>query len=280
MDILQAIIIGIIQGLTEFLPVSSTAHLLITERLLGIHPSSPEQANFLFIFDVLVQMGTLLALIIYFRRDLLLIARAVFEHLQSSRSTRDLLHGDNPTSRLGWLVLLATIPALAAGALLQEQVEKLFQTPLTEAAIRLTLTTVLLLAAEILGKRTRILETINWKDALWIGCFQMLSVFPGASRSGSTIAGGMTRHLERSAAARFAFLLSIPVMLVAGAYQGLKLLSIPSLSSYLLPVLVGMFFAAITGYMAIGWLMKYVSRHSLYPFIIYCAGLGLLVLIL
>ena len=270
MTILQAIILGIIQGLTEFLPVSSTAHLLIVEQFLGLQSPTADHAAFLFIFDVLVQMGTTLALVVYFWKDLVAILRALGQGLKNRQMLND------SQARLGWYIGLASLPALAAGVIFKDQVERLFQTPMIEATIRLVMTTILLGMAEWLGKRTRGLANLSWKDALWIGGFQVLSVFPGASRSGSTLAGGITRNLERPAAARFAFLLSIPVMIAAGAYQGLGLLSIPNLPGYLLPILVGTAVAGVVGYLAIRWLLGYVAKHSLVPFAVYCAVMAVL----
>ncbi len=273
MSILQSIILGILQGLTEFLPVSSTAHLLIAQNILGLTSPIDEQAKFLFIFDILVQLGTLLALIIYFWKDWVAIIGGLYRGVKTRQPFTD------PQARLGWYILLASLPALVAGVLLKPLVEQLFRTPLIEAAIRLTLTTILLLGAEWLGKRSRNMSEINWKDALWIGCAQILSIFPGASRSGSTLAGGMARNLDRPAAARFAFLMSVPVMLAAGAYQSLGLLKIPHLATYLPPILVSIIVATIVGYLAIHWLLDFLAHRPLYVFSIYCAIVGLITLI-
>ena len=272
MTFIQSIILGIVQGLTEFIPVSSTAHLLIVERLMGLN--TPDVQASVFIFDVLVQLGTLLALIVYFWSDLLAIIRAVLTALWRRHPFGD------PQARLGWYLLLASIPALAAGLVFSNLVEKIFSTPALAAAIRLLTTAVLLVIAERFGKRSRQIESVDWKDALWIGLAQVLSVFPGASRSGSTIAGGMTRHLDRPSAARFAFLLAVPVMLAAGGYETLKLFKSPQMVTSILPqIIVGFVVAAIVGYFAIRWLLNYLTRRPLYDFAIYCTALGLITLV-
>ncbi|HTP01300.1 MAG TPA: undecaprenyl-diphosphatase UppP [Anaerolineales bacterium] len=262
MTLFQSLLLGIIQGLTEFIPVSSTAHLLIAQHLFGI-PAD----DFAFAFSVLVQLGTLLALIIYFWRDLLTLVRAFFARPFST-----------PENRLAWYIIIATVPALVAGFVLRHVIEALFKTPLVEACIRLFATAILLSLAEFFGKKLRHIEAMNWVDALVIGLFQILSVFPGASRSGSTISGGMLRGLDRPAAARFAFLLAVPVMLAAGGYETLSVLKMPGLGSFLPLVAVGFIAAAVVGWLAIRWLLGYLNRHSLHAFAIYCAIAGLVAL--
>lgn len=258
MNLFQYILLGIIQGLTEFIPISSTAHLLIGQKLLGI-PTS----NAMFSFLVLVQLGTILSLIIYFWKDLLKLMRAFFA---KPFSTQD--------NKLGWYIIIATLPALVFGYLLKSAVEALFKTPLLEAAIRLLITALMLVLAEWLGKRNRSLDQMNWLDALLVGIAQVLAVFPGASRSGTTIGAGMARGLDRPPAARFAFLMSVPVMLAAGGYQSLDLLKMPGLGSFLPPLIVGFVVAAFVGWLAVKWLLGYLNKHSLYVFAAYCAVIG------
>ncbi len=267
MTLFQSIFLGIIQGLTEFIPVSSTAHLLLTQYFLNWQ--IPEA----FKFDVLVQMGTLLALIVYFWKDLLNILQAVIKGLLRRQPFGD------PLARLGWYLVLATIPAGLAGLLFRHVVDNLFQNLALEAMIRLFLTAALLTAAELFGKKTRHFDSFNWLDALWIGLFQVLSVLPGASRSGSTLSGGLFRQLDRPAAARFSFLLSIPVMLAAGGYEIRGLLKVPNLGSLLPVFAVGFVAAAVVGYLAVRWLLGYLQKHSLYAFAAYCAALGLVTLV-
>jgi undecaprenyl-diphosphatase len=263
MTIFQSFLLGIIQGLTEFIPVSSTAHLLITQYLLGI-PASDAMFSFL----IIVQLGTLVSLFIFYWKDLLSIARAT---LHATRPT--------PERNLGFYILLATVPALLAGYLLKDAVEALFKTPLLEASIRLLTAAGLLTLAEYLGKRTRKLESMTWLDALFVGVMQIISVFPGASRSGTTISAGIFRGFDRPSAARFAFLMSVPVMLAAGAYESLDLLKMPNLSQFLPLLAVGFITAALVGWFAIKWLINYLSKNSLYVFAIYCVVVGAILLI-
>lgn len=262
MNIFQAFILGIIQGLTEFIPVSSTAHLLIGQEMLGI-PAS----DVIFSFLVLVQWGTLISLFAYFGKDLLGLIKAFFVKPFSSAE-----------NRMVWYIIIATIPALLAGYLLRDALEQLFSTPLLAASVRLFAAAILLSLAEWLGKRSRSDDEMTWLDALIVGLFQVFAVFPGASRSGSTIAGGMLRGFTREAAARFAFLMSIPVMLAAGAYESLDLFQMVGLAEFMPVLLVGFVTAAFAGWLAVKWLMAYLNKNSLYSFAIYCAVLGSVVL--
>ena len=258
MNLLQSILLGIIQGLTEFIPVSSTAHLLIAQKILGI---PTEDANLPFL--VIIQLGTILSLFVFYWKDLLLIARSTFN---VKRST--------PERNLGFYIILATIPALIAGYLLKDDVEALFRQPMLEASIRLLTAAALLTLAELLTKKNRKLDSMTWLDALFIGIMQVIAVFPGASRSGTTISAGMFRGLDRPSAARFAFLMSVPVMLAAGAYEMLDVIRMPNLGEFLPLLAVGFVTAAIVGWFAVRWLIGYLGKHSLYVFAIYCAALG------
>jgi undecaprenyl-diphosphatase len=264
MTLLHSFLLGILQGLTEFIPVSSTAHLLIGQRLLGL-PADDAMFSFL----VIVQLGTLVSLFAFYWKDLLSIVRAT---LNVRRST--------PERNLGIYIIVATIPALLAGYLLKDAVEALFKQPVLEASIRLFSAAILLTLAEWLSRKNRTLESMTWLDALIVGLFQIIAVFPGASRSGSTIAGGMFRGFDRPSAARFAFLMSIPVMLAAGGYEMLDVLQMPNVSSFLPLLAVGFITAAVVGWFAIKWLINYLSKHSLYVFAAYCAIVGAIVFLL
>jgi undecaprenyl-diphosphatase len=258
MSILSALLLGIIQGLTEFIPVSSTAHLLIAQEALGL-PSSDS----MFAFLVLVQLGTLVSLFVYFRKDVVALTRAFFARPFSTAE-----------NRLAWYVVIGTVPALVAGVLLKPVVKEIFKTPLVGAALRLFVAAALLTLAEYAGRRARRLDSIRWLDALVVGLFQMLAVFPGASRSGTTISGGMLRGLDRPSAARFAFLLSVPVLLAAGVYEMPEVLRLQDVGSFLGPLAVGFVAAAVFGWLAIGWLIGYLNRRSLYVFAAYCVAAG------
>lgn len=258
MNIFQSFLLGILQGLTEFIPVSSTAHLLIGQTILGI-PANDAMFSYL----VLVQLGTTLSLIVYFWQELWSVIKAFFAKPFSS-----------PLNRLAWYIIIATIPALIFGFLLKTAVESLFKTPLLEAGIRLLITAVVLGLAEWLGKRNRQLEKMTWLDALVVGIAQILAVFPGASRSGTTISAGMARGFDRPSSARFAFLMAVPVLLAAGGYQSLDLLKMQGLGAFLPILAVGFVTAAVVGWFAIRWLLSYLTKHSLYVFAGYCAVIG------
>lgn len=263
MNIFYALLLGIIEGLTEFIPVSSTAHMLIVQRLFNI-PSD----NGMFAFLVLVQLGPLVALLIYFWKDYWNLIKAFFAKPFSTQE-----------NKMAWYIIIATIPAAIAGVLLKDVVQGLFQNPLMEAAIRLFTAAVLLFIAEWLGKRSRNLASMTWLDSLIIGLFQVLAVFPGASRSGSTIPGGMLRNFDRPSATRFAFLMAAPIMLAAGGYESLSVIKQNILHTILGPLAVGFVMAAIVGWFSIRWLINYVGKHSLYVFSAYCGVLAALCLI-
>ena len=270
MTALHALLLGIIQGLTEFIPVSSTAHLLIGQALLGL-PADDAMFSFL----VLVQIGTIVSLLVYYWNDLISILIETLKNLGGLRNFKTL--PDN--AKLGWYILIATVPALLAGYLLKDAVEALFKLPLLEAAIRLFAAAILLALVEWLTTKDRRLESMNWLDALVVGLFQIIAVFPGASRSGATISGGMFRGFDRPAAARFAFLMAVPVMLAAGAYQMLDVIHMTGLAEFLPALAVGFVTAAIVGWFAVRWLLRYLANHSLYVFAAYCAVVGVIVLI-
>ena len=268
MTLIQSIILGIVQGLTEFLPISSSAHLVLIPHLLGW--SLPEAQ--VFPFDVLVQLGTLVAVILYFWSDLWKILKAFFQGLVARKPFED------PNARMGWYLILASIPAGFSGILLKDKVEAAFNDP-NATAYFLFGTAALLILAEMLGKRTRSLTGMKWFDALWMGLFQAMSIFPGISRSGSTIAGGMTRNLDRPSAARFSFLMSIPVMLGAGLVSITDVIKMPDLGSFLPILLVGFVAALLVGYLSIHWLLSFLNKRSFYLFAAYCVLLGAVALI-
>jgi undecaprenyl-diphosphatase len=268
MTIIESIILGIVQGLTEFLPISSSAHLVITPYLLGWRIPAKES----FIFNVLVQLGTLLAVILYFRKDLYRIILGMINGLIHRQPFSD------PMSRLGWILILATIPAVIVGFLFKGLVEQAFDSPLA-AGIFLLGTAALLVITERVGKRNRQFETISWMDALTIGLFQVISLLPGISRSGSTITGGMMRNLDRPSAAHFSFLMSVPVMLGAGALELVDLIQSPNFVMQIPTLLVGFIVSAIVGYISIRWLLSYLVKHPLYLFAIYCLVVSIIIII-
>ncbi len=265
MTLFQALVLGIVQGLTEYLPVSSSAHLVLVPWALGWE-FEPDAA---FAFDVLVQMGTLVAVIAYFWKDLVHMLRAILQALVHREAIQD------PFVRLAVLIVLGTIPAVIAGLALKDIVKAAFGSPVATSGF-LLVTAALLLAGERIGKRLRPLESGTWKDAVWIGLAQALALLPGISRSGATISAGLMRGIDRPGSARFSFLLSIPVMIGAGVLTLGDLAALPSAAAYVPAVLVGFVSAAIVGYASIRWLLGFVVRHSLTVFSAYCALVGVL----
>lgn len=263
MDLVKAAVLGVVQGATEYLPVSSSGHLVLVPALLGWKKAP-------FVFDVLVQMGTLLGVIVYFWRELFVVARAMLAGLRDRTpfATRE--------ARYGWLVGVATIPAGVIGILAEDYVEEAFSS--TRFAMGfLLLTAVLLVLGERLGKKTRDGQDLSIKDAVLIGFAQALALFPGVSRSGSTIAAGMLLGLDRAGAARFSFLMSIPVMVGAGLLTGRKLFSNPAmLEQEGAAIAVGFVTSAVSGYIVIRWFLGFLKHRSLLWFAGYCAIVGTL----
>lgn len=264
MTIMQAIILGILQGLTEFLPISSSGHLVILPFFLDWQLPAKE----MFIFNVLVQIGTLVAVIFYFRKDLTAIVSNFFKQLFAGKPFA------THSARMGWLLIAATIPAGLAGVFLQDLVERAFTSPLV-AGIALLVTAVLMILGEVISQNIGDAEDITFLDALVMGLMQSLALFPGISRSGSTISGGMMRHLRRETAGKFSFLMSIPIMLAAGSLSTYQMVTeVPNLADFLPIMAIGFLTAMIVGYAAIRWLLSFLVNHSLIFFSIYCILLG------
>lgn len=264
MTIVQAILLGIIQGLTEFLPISSSAHLVILPSFFNWDLNARE----MFIFNVLVQNGTLVAVIVYFWKDLWDIIREFF--IQLRRRTPFASH----EARLGWLLIIATLPAGLAGLFLEDFVEQTFSSPLF-AGIALILTAVLMILGERISLNLGDTHDITIIDAIFMGVMQSLALFPGISRSGATISGGMMRHLRRESAGQFSFLMSIPIMLAAGGLSSYRMVTeITNLGQFLPLMAIGFLTAMVVGYIAIRWLLKFLVNHSLVYFSVYCFILG------
>jgi len=269
MTVIQAFILGIVQGITEFLPISSSGHLVLTPYLLNWE--IPEEQ--VFVFDVLVQIGTLAAVIVYFWKDLWSILSVTVSSLGKKGAYQ------KPEVQMAGYLVLASIPAFFFGVILKDLVELAFSSP-KFTVLSLIFTAYMLILAEKIGKRTKKLAEIHWLDALVMGIFQVISLFPGVSRSGSTITGGMLRDLDRPSAARFSFLMAVPVMAGAGVLAAFDLFATPSLGEFILPLLVGFITAAIVGYLSIHWLLRFLTNHPLHYFSIYLIALTTLILIL
>ena len=278
MTIWHAALLGLVQGLTEFLPISSTAHLLAVRQLLG--HEHPEDA-----FTVVIQLGTLVAVFAYFRAD---IARLLLGLLGDVKAFR---LGSNESSRVAWRIAVGTMPAVLVGFLFKKQLKETFFN-LHSVAIVSIVFALLLAAAEWLSQRRtpRGEESITWLDSLWIGVWQAFALMPGGSRSGTTITGGLFAGLSRSAAARFSFLLSMPVILGAGLkdlYDEFKKWKhpvageAPSLfasADDVTALVVGTLVSAVAGYLAIAWLLGFLQRRSTTVFIAYRLIFGAILL--
>jgi len=269
MNLFQSLVLGIVQGLTEFLPVSSTAHLILIPWLFNW----TFDKDAAFVFDVLLQLGTLLAVIVYFAKDLIQTARLMIKDLMARAPFA------SAESRLGWLIVVATIPAALIGLLFKKYFEALHHSPIIVAAI-LWVAALLIFVVEYIGKRERKIDSMTWVDALIIGASQALALFPGVSRSAATISGGLWRGLERKDAARFSFLLSIPIMFAAGAIATKDLIAVPNFMSYLPSLALGFAAAAVVGFASIHWLLGFFAKRSMLVFAWYRVGFGLLCLII
>ncbi len=256
----QIVVLALIQGLTEFLPVSSSGHLLLPSLWLGW----PDQG---LAFDVAFHSGTLLAVIGYFRRDLW---RMTVNGLRFGP-----LHSEG---RLLWLLLLATVPAGLAGLLLRDVVEAHARTVSVVASASIGFG-LLLSAADFTGRRDRGMDDIGWKTALLIGLAQCLALIPGASRSGVTMTAALLCRLDRESAARFSFLLAVPVMLASGSLEALDLVLQPPSNRRLLSLAFGAALAALVAWLGIDWFLRWIARVGFQPFVVYRIALGLAMLL-
>jgi len=288
MNILQAIILGIVQGATEFIPVSSSAHLVLVPWLLRW--PNPGLA-----FDTVLHLGTLLAVAAVFWRDFLALATAWLRSLPAllrillcpsnpapatGSSEQDPIRSPwgSPEARLAWWIILGTIPAALMGVLWEDQFEALFSSPI-RVAMLLLVTGVWLVLAERLGRQERQAEDLKWWQSLLIGLAQGCAIAPGISRSGATIGAGLLLGVRREAATRFSFLLSTPIILGAGLLQIKKLLESGGLSANAAELSLGFLAALVTGYICIRFLLNYVRKRSLSVFAIYCWVMGLVAVI-
>jgi undecaprenyl-diphosphatase len=266
-SLFHVVIYGIVQGLTEFLPISSTAHLRIVQTWLDPH----EKQSAFTAFTAVIQLGTTLAIVMYFWRELFHIAVAWARGL-IDRSVRGSLE-----YRMGWYLILATVPVSVFGLVFSKQIETGARN-LWVIAIALIALALLLLIAELVGRRNREEEDLTVKDAIFVGTAQALSLIPGASRSGTTITAGLFRGLDRATAARFSFLLSIPAVVLSAAYEARKIGEKGAPGAGLTGVAV--VFAFGVGLASIVWLMRWISKHSTFIFIGYRVALGSLLLVL
>jgi len=251
-DPIQAIVLAIVQGLSEFLPISSSGHLILLPHFFGWEDQG-------LAFDVALHIGTLIAVVVYFRRPLTAMTLAWFTSLKRREAT--------PDSRLAWCVILGTVPVGLVGLAFGGAIEANLRNPLFVAGT-LTFFGILMWLADKLGRQSLDEYSVGWRQAVIIGCAQALALMPGTSRSGITITAGLGLGLTRSAAARFSFLLAVPGIAMAGAYELLKLLSADEAVDWQMMSL-GLVVSAITGYACIHVLLKVIEKIGLLPFTLY-----------
>jgi undecaprenyl-diphosphatase len=264
MSSLEAIVLGLVQGLTEFLPISSSGHLRIVPALLGWEDPGAG-------FTAVIQLGTMAAVLIYFRADLLKIASAWLRELRVP------IRRASQEARLGWFIVLGTIPIAIFGFAFKHQIESSARS-LYLIGSALILFSFVMMAAERVSTKQRALTEMNGRDGLFVGMAQALALIPGVSRSGATISAGLFRNFDRVAAARYSFLLSVPAVVLSGLFELRKVgeEGSPSATATAIATVV----AFVSGYIAIAWLIRYLGTHTLGIFIVYRVALGALVLVL
>jgi len=274
MSILQAIILGLIQGLTEFIPVSSTAHLTLAGKWMNlVDPQHPDQWT---AFIAVIQLGTLIAVVLYFWSDIIKIIGGFLTANLSKITGRAADESEKQYARLGWLVIIGTMPVALVGLLFRHQIEGMLTKDLRIIAASLIGLAVLLTIAEVVGSQRRDMNNLKIADGVVVGCFQVLALIPGSSRSGSTITGGLFSGLTRETAARFSFLLSIPAVAASGLLELPKALH--SINSGWGAILVATIVSGVSGYLSIAFLLRYLQRHTTYVFVAYRIALGLLLI--
>jgi undecaprenyl-diphosphatase len=268
LELLQAILLGIVQGLTEFLPVSSSGHLLLGQYFLGLDPD-----RFGLPFDVALHMGTLMAVVSFFWRDLLRMAFAFFR----SFSHRDL--ANDPDQRMAYLIIASTVPAALIGFLFEGFFEETVRSPWV-VVLNFVLVGVLFIVGEVVGKRTRRASKLGFGEAVGIGFAQAAALVPGVSRSGATITLGLFLGLRREEAARFSFLMSVPIIAGAGGLELGEVISDGMDAAQSLLFVVGFLTSAAVGYVTIRFLLNYLTNHSLRAFAFYRFGVAAVVAVL
>jgi undecaprenyl-diphosphatase len=275
LNILSAVFLGIIQGLTEFLPISSTAHLTLGGKILGLidvnHPESWTA------FIAVIQLGTLAAVLLFFRRDIWSMASALARDVFSNGDGHGFA-GYSHHSRMGLFIILGTIPVAVIGLVFKNVIEGSFTKTTLVIAGSLIVLAGLLWTAERVAKHTRSIENVGWLDALIIGFAQACALIPGSSRSGTTITAGLFLGLSREAAARFSFLLSVPAVFASGLYELSKVhgMSDVGVGNLVTATIV----AGIAGYASIAWLLKYLMTNTTMVFVWYRVVLGILLILL
>ncbi len=267
MSFFEAVILGLIQGLTEFLPISSTAHLTIAGKFLGlINPAHPEEWT---AFIAVIQLGTVAAVIVYFFRDLVQIVQGFFTDGPKYFQTKTL-----GRARLGWFIFLGTLPVAIFGLSLKKIIEGNLTKSLAVIGTSMIGLALILWLAEILGSRKKNMDNITWCDSLIIGFAQSLALIPGSSRSGTTITAGLFLGIAREDAARFSFLLSIPAVIASGFLELWEMRNFMGQVG-VMNVIVATIVSFLVGYASIAFLLKYLRTHTTYLFIWYRIALGI-----
>lgn len=281
MPIYQAVVLAIIQGLTEFIPVSSSAHLIIVRRLLGWNELSPAHE---LSFDVALHFGTLLSVLFYFRRTWFQIIRAalggkVVRFSETSDADQNLTADEQREERLLlWFIAIATIPGAIAGKLLEHSAEDYFREHIYLIATALIVVALLMWWGDKVSRLTKPLTRISLADALIVGCAQATALVPGVSRSGSTITAGLFRNMTREAAVRFSFLLSTPIIAGAALLKAHEVHKEGLPAGMHMPFVVGVVVSALVGYATIAWLIRYLQSNNLKVFVVYRIIVGVIVI--
>ncbi len=275
MSVIEAIILGILQGLSEFIPISSTAHVTIAGKFMGlIDEQNPERWT---AFIAVIQLGTLAAVLVYFRKDITKILKAFFKN--NFGTARKPFKQQEISSKLGWYIIAGSVPIVVAGLAAKKLIEGEATKDLTVIAVSLIALALVLAFAERIAKFAKGLENITFRDALAVGAAQCLALIPGSSRSGTTITAGLFLGMKRETAARFSFLLSIPAVFGSGIYEFYQALEYITAADMLnLAVSTGV--SAVSGYAAIAFLINFLRKYSTYLFIYYRVALGIFLLIL
>ena len=271
MNLLEAILLGIIQGITEFLPISSTGHLTLSGKLLGLVQNDREWTAFI----AVIQLGTLVSILIYFWKDIINIS---FDFIKENIFTRKSYKQQSLNSRLGWLIIIGTIPVVIIGLGFKDIIEGALTKNLYVISGSLIVLALILAVAEKTAKFKKDIQNIKLLDAIIIGIAQAVALIPGSSRAGTTITGGLFMGLNRETAARFSFLLSIPAIFASGILQLYQSLEFFDGSGWL-NLIVSTIFSAISGYAAIDFLLKYLRKNTTFLFVYYRIGLGFLILL-
>lgn len=283
MSFLHAIILGLIQGLTEFLPISSTAHLTLAGKLMGDVKNDQQWTAFI----AVIQLGTLIAVILYFWSDIMKIIYGFVTANLAVIKKRPVTSSQKDHAWIGWLIIMGSLPIAIFGLLLKRVIEGPLTKDLRVIAGSLIGLAIVLTIAELVGKQRRDMNNIRVSDGLAVGFAQVLALIPGSSRSGTTITGGLFSGLKREAAARFSFLLSIPAVAASGLLELPKALrpvsadsALHSVSPDWTAIIVATIVAAISGYLSIAFLLRYLQRHTTFVFVGYRIALGLLLIAL